>query len=83
MQSMRSALADSRLGILVAVLFQAGVFALSHAYQGVTGVIGAFFSGLVYGAIVMAVRGNIWPAILAHGIGNTISLFILHFEATS
>jgi len=72
------ALGDSRTAFGVALVVQAIVFGLVHAYQGPAGIAGAAFSGLIYGALTLAARGAIWPAALAHGLGNTIGILQLY-----
>jgi membrane protease YdiL (CAAX protease family) len=51
-----------------------------HIYQGPAGVVGAGVSGLVLGSLVLAARGSIWPAVLAHGSRNSIGLILLYFS---
>ncbi|MEL6365095.1 MAG: CPBP family intramembrane glutamic endopeptidase [Pseudomonadota bacterium] len=63
-----------------ALVLQAALFGLAHAYQGPAGVAGSAFSGLVFGALVLAARGSVWPAVLAHGLNNTIGLVALYLE---
>jgi len=71
-------LGTSQIAGLTALFIQAIVFGLVHIYQGPTAVIGATFSGLVYGCLVLACRGSLWAAFLAHGLNNTVSLFLLY-----
>ena len=68
---------DSRTGQISAIVLQAVMFGLIHAYQGPTGIAGSTFSGLVFGAVTIAARWSIWPAALAHGINNTIGIIAL------
>jgi membrane protease YdiL (CAAX protease family) len=71
-------LGDSRRGQISALVLQAVMFGLIHAYQGPTGIAGATFSGLVFGAVTIAARWSIWPAAFAHGINNTIGIIALY-----
>ena len=71
-------LANIRGGVAIAVLIQALVFGLIHAYQGPAGVAGSFVSGLVFGGLVVVGRHSIWPAALAHGGNNTIGILQLY-----
>ena len=78
MRGLAFALGDSRVAFGIALLLQAMIFGLIHAYQGPAGIAGATISGLVFGAVTLAARGSIWPAVLAHGCNNTIGLVQLY-----
>lgn len=78
MRGIAFALGDSRKGRVIALVLQAVMFGLIHAYQGPAGVAGATVSGLVFGAVTIAGRWSIWPAALAHGTNNTIGLLELY-----
>lgn len=78
MQSLQRALANMPHISLIALTLQSVVFGLVHMYQGPVGIIGAGIAGFIFGALVLAARGCIWPAVLAHGISNSISLIQLY-----
>jgi len=78
LRSVAFALGDGRAAVAVALIVQAACFGVVHAYQGPAGIAGTVTSGLVYGALTLAARGSIWPAALAHGLGNTIGLFTIY-----
>ncbi len=78
MRGIAFALGDSRVAFALALLLQAMIFGLVHAYQGPAGIAGTMTSGLIFGALTLAARGSIWPAALAHGINNTIGLLQLY-----
>ncbi len=65
-------------GILTALIVQAAVFGMVHSYQGGVGIAETFVSGLIYGTITVLGRGAIWPAAIAHGLGNTVGLMRLY-----
>lgn len=71
------ALGDSRRGQILALLLQAVLFGLIHAYQGPAGIAGSAINGLVFGAVTIAGRWSIWPAALAHGTNNTFGILEL------
>jgi membrane protease YdiL (CAAX protease family) len=66
-----------RVAVALGVILQAVVFGMMHYYQGWGGVLQSGASGLVYGGLVLAARGSLWPAVLAHGGCNTISILVL------
>ena len=74
MRGIAYALGDSRMAFMIALVFQAVVFGLVHAYQGPAGIAGSALSGLLYGGLTLAARGSIWPAAIAHGLNNTIGI---------
>lgn len=78
MRGLAYALGNGRFAHGFALVAQAAIFGLVHAYQGPAGIAGAATSGLVFGALTLAARGTIWPAALAHGFNNTIGLFSLY-----
>lgn len=72
------ALGDTRAAVIVALVLQAVLFGLVHAYQGHTGIVSSAVSGLVFGAVTIAARWSIWPAALAHGTNNTFGIVALY-----
>lgn len=80
MRGIAFALGDSRLAFGVALIAQAVVFGVVHAYQGPAGMLGASINGLIYGGLTLAARGSIWPAALAHGSSNTIGIMELYLS---
>jgi membrane protease YdiL (CAAX protease family) len=71
-------LGDSKLATATAVVIQALIFGLVHAYQGPAGVISASISGLAFGILIVSCRGSIWPVFIAHGGNNTIGILLLY-----
>ncbi len=80
MRGIAFALGDSRRAFGIALVAQAVLFGIIHAYQGPAGVIGAGINGLVFGGLTLAARGSIWPAALAHGSSNTIGILGLYLS---
>jgi len=73
---------DTRQAHIAAVVIQAVMFGLIHAYQGSAGIVGSTFSGLVFGAVTIASRWSIWPSAVAHGTNNTIGIISLYMGNT-
>ena len=67
----RSELAYWAAMILVSVLFGFG-----HFYKGPSGVFDSTYSGLVLGAAYLVASRNLWVAILAHGIADTVAVLV-------
>lgn len=74
MRGVAFALGDTRIAFGIALIVQAVVFGLVHAYQGPAGIAGTAINGLVYGGLTLAARGSIWPAAMAHGLSNTLGI---------
>lgn len=64
----------------IAVLLQALIFSLGHAYQGIGGVlrigVGAIFSGLFF----LLFRRSLWPLIIAHGVWDTLGITLIYLH---
>ena len=54
------------------------LFGLSHGGQGVTGMAQESLAGLMLGALYLACGRNLWPPILAHGVGNTLAFVLIY-----
>ena len=78
MRGIAFALGGSRTAVGIALIAQACLFGLVHAYQGPAGIVGAGINGLIFGGLTLAARGSIWPAALAHGTSNTVGIVGLY-----
>jgi len=72
----------SRVAWLVSYLLVSAAFGLGHLYQGPSGVIDSTVAGLVFGGLYLALGRNLWPAILAHGLSDTLALTMVYFGWT-
>ena len=52
-------------------------FGLSHAYQGVTGVVDEGLMGVLLGVIYLGTGRNLSVGIVAHGVSDTIDLLLI------
>jgi membrane protease YdiL (CAAX protease family) len=78
MRGIAFAMGDSRTAFAAALVIQAAVFGMIHAYQGPAGILGAAVNGLIFGGLTLAARGSIWPAAIAHGLNNSIGIMELY-----
>jgi membrane protease YdiL (CAAX protease family) len=60
----------SAIAIALALLTQAALFGLSHAYQHLYGVLLTMFLGIFFGLVYLSVRRNLWVIMLGHGVYN-------------
>ncbi|MDX1478043.1 MAG: type II CAAX endopeptidase family protein [Saprospiraceae bacterium] len=65
---------------MIALVLQAVIFGLAHAYVGFGGVIFGFVSALFYGAIVLVCKKSLWPAILVHGLWDTLGFLVIYTQ---
>lgn len=66
------------LGTGGGLVAQALLFSLGHAYQGATGMASLFVVGLMLGWLYLRAGRNLWPAIAAHGLINTVSITLVY-----
>jgi membrane protease YdiL (CAAX protease family) len=65
----------------VAVVAQAILFGAAHAYQGPPGMVGIAVGALITGAGTLIWGRNLWPAIIAHGLTDTLGFILLYYGA--
>ncbi|MGB7784527.1 MAG: CPBP family intramembrane glutamic endopeptidase, partial [Salinimicrobium sp.] len=69
---------STKLSAAAAVLVSAVIFGLSHAYQGLTGILLTGSLGLLAGIFFLLNGRRIWPLILIHGLIDTISFIHIY-----
>ncbi len=62
---------------VVAAVIQALLFSIGHIYQGWPGVVGILAISFFLLAASRVLKGNLWPAIVMHGLIDSLSLGIL------
>lgn len=67
-----------RIAWALAIVGQAAVFGLSHWYQGPVGMVPIGLGAIVTGIAVTAWGRNLWPAIVAHGLIDTLGFTLLY-----
>lgn len=58
----------STIAVAVALLLQAGIFGLSHAYQHLYGMLLTTFLGIFFGLVYLTLRRNLWVILIGHGV---------------
>lgn len=53
------------------------VFGLGHIDQGITGQVENMINGLLLGTIFLATGCNLWAAVIAHGVTDTVDFLLL------
>jgi membrane protease YdiL (CAAX protease family) len=69
----------NNFGWIAGIIFSNIIFGFGHLYQGTSGMISTGFSGLVFAGLYFATNRNLWAAILAHGIYDTIGFIMIFF----
>ena len=69
----------TRVALILGLLWSSALFGCAHWYQGLAGVISAVVSGLSYGAAYLLTGRNLWTAIFAHGLSDSLALFATYF----
>jgi membrane protease YdiL (CAAX protease family) len=71
---------NSSLGWGIGLVFSSILFALSHGYQGLSGVLLTGIAGFVFGLLFLKHRDNLWILIIAHGLVDTISALLIYWD---
>jgi membrane protease YdiL (CAAX protease family) len=75
----RDILGDGREGIVVAVILTSLLFGIAHVEQGIIGVVITTMDAVVFSAVKFKFNDNLWAAILAHGLSNTVGIVTFFF----
>ena len=71
-----------KLRKVLPLLLSAVIFGLVHFYQGPIGIITTGLTGLILGVIYLWSGRNLWIAIIAHGLVNTLSFVLIYLGVT-
>jgi membrane protease YdiL (CAAX protease family) len=69
---------ETRIAWIVALFVQAALFGAAHWYQGPTGIVGTAIIGLILGAATLFWGRNLWPAIIAHALIDTLGFTLMY-----
>lgn len=69
---------NSRAGLVIGAVVSSALFALGHAYQGVTGVVETFIFACVMAFVYLANQRNLWIVIIAHGMYDTVAFIMIY-----
>ena len=64
----------------LAAIFTSILFGLYHIQQGLSGIIAGTLGGLYWSALIKRYNGNLWYAIISHGMYDTIALTMIYFD---
>lgn len=67
----------STVAVVAALLLQAGLFGLSHAYQHLFGIVLTTSLGIFFGFLYVMLRRNLWTIIIGHGVYDAAHAFYL------
>ena len=66
-------------GWIVGLILANFLFGFGHMYQGLSGMIITGLTGFIFAWLYFATNRNLWAAILAHGIYDTIGFLMIFF----
>lgn len=69
---------SAKHALIICFVLTNSIFALYHLQLGARGVINAFVAGLLYQAIMLWNKNNMWYAFFAHAIFDTIAITFLY-----
>lgn len=67
-----------RAGWAASLVLVSVLFGFAHGYQGWVGVTENVIDGLILGALYLIAGRNLWAAVIAHGIQDTIDLSLIY-----
>jgi len=68
---------NSNVAYWLAMIAVAVLFGFGHVYKGPAGIFDSAVSGLILGVAYLLSGRNLWAAILAHGLSDTIAVVIV------
>lgn len=69
----------NKTGFIVGVILSNLLFGFGHMYQGFSGMIITGLTGLLFAGLFFATNRNLWVAIIAHGIYDTVGFLMVFF----
>ncbi|MEO6542112.1 MAG: type II CAAX endopeptidase family protein [Ferruginibacter sp.] len=69
-----------KYAVILGFLLTNIIFAFYHAQLGIGGVINAFLAGSAYHALMLYYKRNMWYAVFAHAVFDTIALTFMYAE---
>lgn len=69
----------TRSAWIVSLILVSTLFAFAHTYQGITGVIENGVAALILGGMYLICNRNLLVPIIAHSIGDTVSVILIYF----
>ncbi len=82
MQGFAMFFGGSRAAWAVALIVQAALFGVSHAYQNPLGILITGTLGALLGVVVLLSGRNLWIAIIAHGLFDATRSILFYFQGT-
>jgi membrane protease YdiL (CAAX protease family) len=82
MQGFAMFFGGSRAAWAVALIVQAALFGVSHAYQNPLGILITGTLGALLGVVVLLSGRNLWIAIIGHGLFDACRSILFYFQGT-
>ena len=68
-----------RIAWMISLIAVNAAFGYAHSYQGITGIIDEALMGMILGLVYLLSNRNLFPAIIAHGVADSIDLALIFF----
>lgn len=69
---------DQKVAWTISLVLVSFVFGLAHIGEGITGQVENMIDGLLLGVIFLATGCNLWAAIIAHGVTDTVDFLLMY-----
>jgi len=69
---------NSKIAWMISLIAVSFVFGLGHIDQGITGQVENMIDGALLAAIFLATGCNLWAAVIAHGLTDTIDIVLMY-----
>jgi membrane protease YdiL (CAAX protease family) len=69
---------NPKIAWTISIVLVSFVFGLGHIDQGITGQVENMIDGALLAVIFLATGCNLWAAVIAHGLTDTIDLVLLY-----
>jgi len=70
---------SSKISMVINILLFGALFGLSHAYQGITGMLFTGIIGMLFAVVFHIRKNDLWFNIALHGFIDTIALIYMYF----
>lgn len=71
---------NGKLQMVLTVVVSSLIFGIPHLYQGGFGVIQSILVGMIYGAVYLANKKNLWLVMIAHATFDWVAIYIIYMD---
>ncbi|MCE7992380.1 MAG: CPBP family intramembrane metalloprotease [Roseivirga sp.] len=82
MQRVAQVFGGTKKALIIGLFVQAMIFGLGHAYAGWGAAVLAMTGALATGAFVIITKRSIWPAIIVHGLWDSLAVILFYSQGS-